>query len=121
MLYFKGKLCRYISGKLEHKLQAAVPVLYWYFFNLNEKMIVKKRKISSFLIAKIYDINFYQQILARILTTEQSIKSFSFIFLGFCFYFKSTFTIKKFLKDFWNDFSRTPHDGCFCWYVLCRN
>ena len=48
------------------------------------------------------------------LATEQSIKSFSFIFLGVCLYFKSTFTIKKFMNDFWNDFSRTPHDGCFC-------
>ena len=54
------------------------------------------------------------QISGVILATEQSIKSFSFIFLGFCLYFKSTFTIKKFMNDFWNDFSRTPHDGCFC-------
>ena len=22
--------------------------------------------------------------------------------------------MKKFMNDFWNDFSRTPHDGCFC-------
>ena len=79
-----------------------------------------------------YDINFYQQLLARvcstkrkqfvkvfqisgvILATEQSIKSFSFIFLGFCLHFKSTFTIKMFMSAFWNDFSITPHDGCFC-------
>ena len=65
-----------------------------------------------------YDINFYQQLLARvcstkwkqfvltriylqnkrvILATEQSIKSFSFIFLCFCLYFKS------------KRFSRTPY------------
>ena len=36
------------------------------------------------------------------------------MFPGVCLYFKSTFTIKKFMNDFWNDFSRTPHDGCFC-------
>ena len=54
------------------------------------------------------------QISGVILETEQSIKSFAFVFLGYCLYFKSTFTIKKFMNDFWNDFSRTPHDGCFC-------
>ena len=43
-----------VSGKLKHKLQAAVPVMYWYFFNLNEITVVKKEKcmirifISSF-------------------------------------------------------------------------
>ena len=42
LLYFIGKLCKHVSGKLEYKLQAAVPVLYWYFFNLNEKTVVKK-------------------------------------------------------------------------------
>ena len=42
------------SGKLKRKLQAAVPVLCWYFFNLNEITVVKKVKcmtrifISSF-------------------------------------------------------------------------
>ena len=56
MLYFTGKLCKQVSGKLEHKLQAAVPVLCWCFFNLNEKTVVKKRKIPSFLITKMYDI-----------------------------------------------------------------
>ena len=84
--------------------------------------------MSSFLIAKTYDINFYQQLFdgnnlfkqenvfqisSVILATEQIIKSFSFIFLGFSLYFKSTFTIKKFMNDFWNDFSRTPHESCF--------
>ena len=54
------------------------------------------------------------QISIVILATEQSIKSSSFIFARFCLYFKSTFTIKKLVDDFWNDFSRTPHDGCFC-------
>ena len=80
-----------------------------------------------------YDINFHQQLLARVcslnlkqfvligkdipnkqcdpLATEQSIKSFSFIFLGFYLYIKSTFTIQKFMNDFWNDFSRTPRHG----------
>ena len=54
------------------------------------------------------------QISGVILTTEQSIKSFSFIFLGNRLYFKSIYTIKKFMNDFWNDFSRTPHNGYFC-------
>ena len=35
------------------------------------------------------------QISGAILATKQSLKSFSFIFLGFFLYFKSTFTIKK--------------------------
>ena len=48
------------------------------------------------------------------LATEQTIKSFKFMFLVFHLYFKSTFTIKIFMNVFWNDFSRTPHDGCFC-------
>ena len=82
-----------------------------------------------------YEINFHQQLLARVflmkrgqfehekvfqiigivLATEQSIKSFPFIFLGFCLNCKSTFAIKKFeINDFWNDFRRTPHDGCSC-------
>ena len=39
LLYFMGKLCKYVSGKLEYKLQVAVPVLCWYFFNLNEKTV----------------------------------------------------------------------------------
>ena len=51
------------------------------------------------------------QISGVILATEQSIKSYSFIFVGFCLYFKSTFTIKKAMNDFWNDFNRTPHEG----------
>ena len=54
------------------------------------------------------------QISGVILAIQQSIISFKFIFLGFYLYFKSTFKIKKFMNDFWNDFTRTPHDGCFC-------
>ena len=53
------------------------------------------------------------QIIGIALATERSIKSVTFIFLGFCLNFKSTFTIKKFMNDFWNDFWRAPHDGCF--------
>ena len=40
-----------------------MPVLCWYFFNLNEIVIVKKENISSILIAKMYEINFYHQCL----------------------------------------------------------
>ena len=55
------KLCKKVSGKLEHKLQATVPVLRWENGN-------KKRKISSFLnlIAKMYDISFHWQFLAGV-------------------------------------------------------
>ena len=65
MLYFRGNLCKNVSGKVEYKLQTAVPVLCWYFFNGSEK-----RKIFSFLIAKTYDISFYQQLSARVYPTK---------------------------------------------------
>ena len=82
-------------------------------------MIVKNKNISSFLLAKMYEINFHHQLLARVscrnillalekvlqiirivLETEQSIKSITFIFLGFCLNFKSTFgmTLREHLK-----------------------
>ena len=48
LLCFIGKLCKQVPGKLEDKLQAAVSVLYWYFFNLNEKTIVKKKYFFIF-------------------------------------------------------------------------
>ena len=54
------------------------------------------------------------QIFVIAMATEQSIKSFAIIFLGFSLTFKSTFTIEEFMNDFWNDLRRTPHDGCFC-------
>ena len=65
MLYFRGNLCKNVSGKVEYKLQTAVPVLCWYFFNGSEK-----RKIFSSLIAKTYDISFYQQLSARVYPTK---------------------------------------------------
>ena len=81
-----------------------------------------------------YEFNFHHQLLARIcltkrekfkhekivqiifivLATERSIKSFTFISLGFYLKFNSTFAIKNFINDFWTDFRRTPHDGCSC-------
>ena len=84
--------------------------------------------------AKVYEINFYQQPFSKgmsseveticlymkkvfqifdlVLPTEQSIKSSTFIFQGFCLNFKSTLTIfKNFMNNFWNDFRRTPYDG----------
>ena len=39
--------------------------------------------------------------------TERSVKSFTFIFLGFYLSFESNFTIKRFMNDFWNYFRRT--------------
>ena len=70
MLYFIRKLCKYVSGKLEYKLQTTVPVLCWYFFNGSEKNCGEKRKTFLFLIAKTYDISFYQQFLARVCPTK---------------------------------------------------
>ena len=101
------------------------------YFNLTSDIFLKSAmlknqerkslcKILENMIFAYYFNNFNQncgcrnRLLFFILAIEQSIKSFSFIFLGFCLYFKSTFTIKKFMNDFWNDFNRTPHDGCFC-------
>ena len=55
------------------------------------------------------------KIIGIAVSTEESIKSFTIIFQEFCLNFKSTFTIfKKFMNDFWSDFRKTPHDGCFC-------
>ena len=48
LLCFVGKLCKYVSEKLEYKLQVTVPVLCWYFFNLNEKTLVKKENFFGF-------------------------------------------------------------------------
>ena len=48
LLYFMGKISKYVSGKLEYNLQAAVPVLCWYFFNLNKKTVVKKEIFFRF-------------------------------------------------------------------------
>ena len=93
--------------------------------------MVRKENISSFLLSKIYEINFHHQLLCTsfhhqllsqayvqgngnnffehenvfqtigiVFATERSIKSFTFIFLGF----KSNFMIKKSMNDFWNDF-----------------
>ena len=53
------------------------------------------------------------QIISIILATEQSIKSFAFIFLDFYLHFKSTFTIKTFMNEFWNDLSRTASASMF--------
>ena len=122
---FIGKLCKYVSGKLEYNLQAAVLVLCWYFFNLNDKTVVKKERFFRFWLLKyilVFISSFWRgyvrrsennlfeqekvfQVSGVILATEQSIKSFTFIFLGFCLYFKPAFKINKF---------RTLHDGCFC-------
>ena len=98
---------------MKHKLQAAVPVLCWCFFNLNEIMIVGEKNISSFLIAKLYEINFYQQRLATVGSTTKweqlkgipdnrycptiraKCKIFRIYFPVFYLYFKSTFLIFK--------------------------
>ena len=58
---------------------------------------MKKKDVSSFLLAKMYEIKFHDQLfmIGIVVATELSIKSFAFIFLGFCLNFKSTFTIKS--------------------------
>ena len=40
------------------------------FFNLTEITIVEKENISSFLIAKMYEINFHQQFLAMVSSSK---------------------------------------------------
>lgn len=53
------------------------------------------------------------QIVSIVLPTEQSVKSFTFIFPGFYFNFKSTFTVFiAFTNNFWNEISKAPDDSC---------
>ena len=40
-----------VSGKLEHKLQAVLPLLCWYFFNLNENLKGSEKKKKSFVLS----------------------------------------------------------------------
>ena len=62
------------------------------------------------------------QIIGIVLATEQSMKSFTFIFQNFYLNFKSNSIIfKELMNDSWNDFRRTPHDGCFCYYAIDYN
>ena len=98
-------------------------------------MLESLAKLSSIL-AKMYEITFYYQPLAIyvqrsgnnlfeceevfhiihiVLSTEQSVKSSSFVFQTVCLNFKSTFImLKELINDFWNEFKRTLQDGCFC-------
>ena len=71
MIYFIVELYKLVSGTLKHELQAAVSVLCWYFFNLKGITIAKRENIFSFLIAKMYEINFYLQLLARVSSTKR--------------------------------------------------
>ena len=88
------------------------------------------------ILAKMYEIIFYHQPLARyvqrsrsnlferekvfqiiriVLPSEQSIKSSTFIFQTFPLIFRLTFTIlKELMNDFWNDFKRKAHNTSFC-------
>ena len=58
---------------LEHgsKLQDVLSSLRGYSFNSNEITIVKKENIYSFLISKMYEINFDHQLLARVCSTKR--------------------------------------------------
>ena len=91
-----------------------------------EMAILKKENLSLVLMANLNNFNFHQHLLARVcltkreqfgghekvfqivgivLGTEQSIKSFTFIFQSVCFNFKSSFTIfKEFVNDFWSEY-----------------
>ena len=90
-----------------------------FFFNLNEIKIVQKENISSLLLCKMYEINFYHQLWASVCSTKRrqfiwtwksipnnrycpgnwaNYKTFTFIFLGFCLNCKSTFNIKKIMN-----------------------
>ena len=64
-------LVYFILETTKHKLQESVPVLCWYFFNLNEITIVKKENVSSFLLAKRYKINFYHLFLSRVCSAKR--------------------------------------------------
>ena len=138
LFYFIVEICKYVSRTSKNKLQAAVPVLCWYFFNLNEIVIVKKENISSILIAKMYEINFCHQCLAKVYSRkpEQFVWTWKGIPNNRCcpvnwakynilhIYFSRLllkFWFKEFMKDFWSDFRRTRRDGCFCWHVLYRS
>lgn len=103
VVLFYGRNLQIRSWNMRQRLKTAAPVLYRYFFNLNEITIVKKEnEIMA------CEINFYQQLLTRVsltkgkqflwmkrysklvfgLPTEQSIKSFTLIFQGFCLIFE---------------------------------
>ena len=90
-----------------------------FFFNLNEIKIVQKENISSLLLCKMYEINFYHQLWASVCSTKwrqfiwtwkgipynrycpgnwANHKTFTFIFLGFFLNCKSTFNIKKIIN-----------------------
>ena len=67
----------------------------------------------------LFDYEKVFQISGIVLATEQSIKSFTFIFQGFYLNFKSTCTIfKEFINSFWSDFRRIPLDGCYSMFYI---
>ena len=56
----------FTSKFLEH-----LNIICRHSYNLKEKTIVKKENISSFLLAKMYEIDFHQQLSARVSSTKQ--------------------------------------------------
>ena len=63
---FYGRNLQIRSWNMRQKLKTAAPVLYRYFFNLNEITIVKKEnEIMA------CEINFYQQLLTRVSLTKR--------------------------------------------------
>ena len=135
------QLCLFCNGIFLRKQQRKKKI-FLHFHQLKLSILESLAKPSNIL-AKIYEITFYHQPLVRYvqrsgnnlferekvfqiihiaLPTEEGIKSSTFIFQTFCLNFKSTYTIlKELMNGFWNDFKRTPHDGCLCQYVLYRN
>lgn len=71
LFYFIIELYNEAFGRWKHKSQSAVPVLYWYYFNVNQITITNKENISSFLLSKKHEINFYHQLLTRLCSTKR--------------------------------------------------
>ena len=63
LVCFIVELYNLLSGTLKHQPQATACIT---LVQLSEMTIVKKENLSSFLRAKLNDINFYQQLLARV-------------------------------------------------------
>ena len=82
------------------EIQSTLPYLIEQFLGILRKLQVEfYKKVSRSEINLFADEKVFQ-IIGIVLATERSIKSFTFMFLGFCLNFKSTFTIKEFMSDF---------------------
>ena len=71
IVLFYNKILQWSFWKMETKSHSAVPVLYWYYFNVNQITRTNKENISSFLLSKKHEINFYHQLLTRLCSTKR--------------------------------------------------